>query len=815
MRTRTPLLVAAIVLLLCCLVALAAGVVLLRARMARAAEQPLVLITSPANNSQVWTDRLVPVLMSARSENGIARAELWVDGHLWDSRTVEDERPTTYSAALLWDPREAGAHSLVVRVFDAAGNVGQATVMVQVVDDVPAGDPPVPPPSADEGGPGYSADPGDGTPDGGEEDTTGGEEEPLPAEEAPDPDPDGPADDVIDLGAEEAQTITLTLEAVGLSASSDFHRVNCYVTMAYTETEQVVFDHIPAGLFHWSPAVTSTVSFPWPADQALPVRVECTGVSPPATAIPLGEPSEDEVPPEAWDGRLLHLEWPADYDFVYRIQFGAAMASEDIPAPTNLRIEDVPLSTLHMLRWDWSGDEAQIDGFRLYLNGSLQWRVADPGARFTYLPPEWIEPPCGQLFHFQVTAYQGPMPGAESLPGELAPLEPDPGRCEGIYRITFEEIEFAPLDYSIALPDTADDDGYAGPLYGWFFVNLATLPFDTVQSDGIGVAGIRVHGGEHFDLPTTLFGEDYRYHRNSVVLQYDTLWAMTLVHGMLVDYDWGETDDTDDMLCDGGDVAAGPPVLGSHVMTCFASDGVTEVAYITYTVEELAEWPEGEPPPGAITGVPRPDLMVMWWDLSPAGELAIFAVNAGTAAAVPDLVLGIELGGAPLGTYTVPSGLLLEEWNGWATAFTIPDHTFASRAELCDLQVTADPADAYLEYDEGNNVTTAADLDDAQIWLVSRPTLTTAQLSAWVNYASCHGDPVAIRTIPTVGGTQAPDFNVGMPAVPYGSSSPVIDVEYTGAAPLTTDGWRIELVDLGTSAVFLSVDMDGTEDWIP
>ena len=276
--------------------------------------------------------------------------------------------------------------------------MGQATVAVRGVGEVPADEPPVPPPSEGEGTPGHDVDPGSGgVPPGGE--APPGEEEALPGEEellpeeamppeegAPDPDPDGPADEVVDLGVEEGGEAMLTIEALSLHADQAYQAVNCYFTVAEAETAQVVF-----GLAG-EPTEPISATFPWPSDQPLPVRVECTGVSPPAEAVPLGTPVEGEAPPETWDGRDLHLESEGAYDFVYRINFGAGVTSEEIPPPTNLRIEDVPLSTLKMLRWDWDGDEDQIEGFRVYLNGSLQWRVADPSARFTYLPPEWSEP---------------------------------------------------------------------------------------------------------------------------------------------------------------------------------------------------------------------------------------------------------------------------------------------------------------------------------------------------------------------------------------------------------------------------------------
>ena len=765
------------------------------------------------------------MLVTARSGNEIARVELWANGQLQENRAASQEGLTTFSTAFVWQPQRPGAYTLIARAFDARGNAGQATVAVRVVDNLPPDEPPVPPPSEGEGTPGHSEDPGGTEAEPGEEESPPGEEETPPEAEAPpeegapDPDPVGPADEVVEVGAEEGGQVMLTLEALGLLADTDYHSINCYVTVADAETEQVVFGQ-GMWMFPWEPTETISATFPWPSDQPLPVRVECTGVSPPAEAIPLGEPAEGEAPPETWDGRFLELEWPGAYRFFYRVQFGVGVTSEEIPAPTNLRIEDVPLSTLKMLRWDWAGDEAQIEGFRLYLNGSLQWRVADPSARFTYLPPEWTDPPCGQYFSFQVTAYQGPFPGGvESFPGAMAPLEPEPGRCGGIYRITFEEIQFAGLDYPVDLPDVADGDGKAGPLYGWFWVNDMLLPFDTVQSDGISVAGIRVEGGEHFDMAATLYGEPYRYRQNSVVFQWDNEWGGFGLGGITLDYDWGETDDQDDLVCSGGLGDPGPPPAPfAGMFQCLAADGVTDVAHVTYSIEELPEWPEGGPPPGAIPGAPRPELFVPGWELGPFGELAIPVFNVGRAAAVPDLDLAVELDGVVLGDYTIPSGPdpMAGEWDGWFSMFILPDHTFVSLADLCTLQVTVDPANYYLEYAEFNNTTTAADLDTVWFIQVFRLDTVSAVLETEARYFSCHDDPVGVRAVPLVGGVEAADFTVETVAVSYGSTWPVvINVLYTGADPLTTDGWRLEMIDLVTSEVFFSDEVEDTQEWTP
>jgi len=176
----------------------------------------------------------------------------------------------------------------------------------------------------------------------------------------------------------------------------------------------------------------------------------------------------------------------------------------------------------------------------------------------------------------------------------------------------------------------------------------------------------------------------------------------------------------------------------------------------------------------------------------------------------------VELDAEPLGDYTIPSGDGPGEWDGWYTEFTLPDHVFGSLDELCTLQVTVDPANYYLEYDEDNNTTTAADLDLAWVAFVGRPNDLEAEVELAVWYHTCHGDPVGVRVLPLKEGAQVTDFSVDTAPVAYGDNWPVnVHVEYTGADPLTTDGWRLELIDLDSSEVFYSRDEEDEQEWTP
>ena len=101
MKSRALLVIVAL-LLLGCLVLLGVGLLLIRARIARAAEQPLVLINAPASGADVWMDRATPVLVTARSRSGVARVELWANGRLLENRAVPQQGLSTFSTAFVF-----------------------------------------------------------------------------------------------------------------------------------------------------------------------------------------------------------------------------------------------------------------------------------------------------------------------------------------------------------------------------------------------------------------------------------------------------------------------------------------------------------------------------------------------------------------------------------------------------------------------------------------------------------------------------------------------------------------------------------------
>jgi hypothetical protein len=84
---------------------------------------PTVTISSPANGSTIGSK--VTINASATDNVGVVSMEVYVDGVLKGSST-------SGSVSVSWSSRKAtsGSHTILVKAYDAAGNIGQSSVTV-------------------------------------------------------------------------------------------------------------------------------------------------------------------------------------------------------------------------------------------------------------------------------------------------------------------------------------------------------------------------------------------------------------------------------------------------------------------------------------------------------------------------------------------------------------------------------------------------------------------------------------------------------------------------------------------------------------
>ncbi len=100
---------------------------------------PTVLITAPANNSQLSVNVPVTIQLLASDPNGIVLVELWSGNAKLDEATSPvPGGQATLTASFQWTPKAAGTYTLEAKAYNAQGNVNvPATVTVNAVTTAP------------------------------------------------------------------------------------------------------------------------------------------------------------------------------------------------------------------------------------------------------------------------------------------------------------------------------------------------------------------------------------------------------------------------------------------------------------------------------------------------------------------------------------------------------------------------------------------------------------------------------------------------------------------------------------------------------
>jgi len=453
--------------------------------------------------------------------------------------------PARMAISESWLPTAPGNHVLIVRAISAGGVTGQAAVTLQVLENdetmagvfvVQAGDtladiaaeagttpedladlnPELAgsePSAGDElmipEGEAPAADAEDSVPPAGgspEGEAAGAGEPPVPEDDPP----EGPAfSDLLFQAvpfverafADDAPS-GLKLELPALQTSGGEENLHCYIGLGSEPPRWVPdadgdpatdesFTPLPGGNWDVQPFLAGDAAplIYWPADRALPVTVTCVGVAGGGTdALDLGT-LELSAPPGEWDGTTRSASaGGAEGSFAVQYRISRQEANpRGIPlyldpglaAPTNVHLDE----RRNSLRWDYTSfpDQENITGFRVYLNGSLQW-VEDARDRESGLPYEWFNPPCGSTYTFSVSAYRYELPdGPESPPGTVSISTPAEG-CQREVQINFLTLETFNLGSDGRYERRGGD---VGPPYGSFFANEWQLSFDA-RSPGRG-----------------------------------------------------------------------------------------------------------------------------------------------------------------------------------------------------------------------------------------------------------------------------------------------------------------------------------------
>ncbi|MBN2046265.1 MAG: LysM peptidoglycan-binding domain-containing protein [Anaerolineaceae bacterium] len=483
--------------------------------------RPLVLIHEPAWNETAAPRRVLQVFASASEAEGIEWMELWAGQQLIDRLECAGQVRCWMDAN--WEPSQSGMQELTVRAMGVSGIEGLGRVRVAVQNHPQPPDAyllhPLAPdetlaeiadhydvseaalselnPGLAEGelpaGSGVLIPSGDGEGmDESIEDDDNPPGEPVLPPGGP-PGAGGPASAFyqllfpfdLDLSVFEpaGDPVDLRVEITALSTVSAFERLHCYASVGGSTPRWVpdaddnpatdeYFEPIGGGGWQVAPHLSAEAApvISWTANRDLPLTLTCVGG---ADAVDLG-PLRLQIPPEAWDGQP-RVQSGGSAGRAFGIEYRVSPArSGGVPLGIDLSINR-PFNLrfgFFSLFWDYEPDDDDdpIDGFRIYLNGTLLWETSAE-ARMTTIAPEWYTPPCGESYSFTVSAFRAAPDDPESLPSD-ALRSVNQGDCEREVRVMFTELR----TYDLGRDEDRRDA--AGPVYGRFSAMGESIRFD-------------------------------------------------------------------------------------------------------------------------------------------------------------------------------------------------------------------------------------------------------------------------------------------------------------------------------------------------
>jgi hypothetical protein len=466
--------------------------------------------------------------------------------------------------------------------------------------------------------------------------------------------------DTIGLFSDPAEEAILRLELVLLRTYESYDSLHCYVSLAgslprwypdadHNQATDEYFLSKGHGWWETAPALEgdSAPIITWPGDESLPMTLSCVGVAGGTEAVELGR-TGIQIPPQEWNG-IQHNYFVdgegGGYFFATRVtevdtipRRRSKYIDPDMPVPTNVRINDEEST----LEWDFVPDpEEPIDGFRIYLNDTLQW-TEPVDARESRLPNEWINPPCASTYTFGVSSYRIEYPDGPESEQDTFTLTQSREGCTREMQVTFLTLETFDLGGD---GDYEDRRGDVGPAYGDFFAIEEMIEFNG-----------RREGLSHnttYDIGAMAADPDWRFSSDGNSIIVDVPQGGSLYFGYSIrDRD---EDNPNDTICEGRSNTFDESREGIF-------NRVNEELIISDNrrCDVLVRWgPAFDSPVGGIAAGEEPLPWLRVEDLSideATGEVSIDIRNTGTATwASRDLEVEIQDRlGRSLGIYTWP-----------------------------------------------------------------------------------------------------------------------------------------------------------------
>ena len=566
-------------------------------------------------------------------------------------------------------------------------------------------------------------EPGGDEPGGGDDDgAVPDPEEPEPGDSGPFPDMGGETSVFPDMGGDDigftGEPTGLRLEVVRLRASPTTERLYCYVHLGLQPTLRVpdadgdpatdeTFAPLGGDFWDTEPYLVGSPApvVYWPDEEDLPFDVSCTGVAAGGTdALDMGS-FDIDIPPENWDGTLRDqtaVGSEGAYFVAYRVSRVTDLRDvplyqdPDMTAPTNVALNE----TSGALTWDYlprAGEEA-ITGFRVYLNGTLQW-VEDASARQSELPPEWFNPPCGSTYTFAVTAYRFDLPdGPESPPGEASLTAPTEGEgCRVQIALNFTTLETYDLGSDGRYEDRTGD---VGPPYGEFFANEWEVTFDGRPDDRWGGGLDTPMGLEHntvYDLNEAAADTSWRFSMQPSTVVF-------LAEGESLEFGFNIKDQDTGYCHDGDEPGCADNICHGSLIVTEGLDLHREGSILSTNSRCRVSYNYGPAPGSPAAGGAAGEVPLPWIEVEgvsvyePTGLITVRVRNGGSAAwAGQDLEVGLEYrDGTPIGIETWEA---LELGAGERRGLGTSDITLEPPYDVC---VTVDPNDLVTEYYEAS-----------------------------------------------------------------------------------------------------------------
>ncbi|MBN1312937.1 MAG: LysM peptidoglycan-binding domain-containing protein [Anaerolineae bacterium] len=553
------------------------------------------------------------------------------------------------------------------------------------------------------------------------------------------------------FGSEEPGEPTgLRVELISLRTPMAYENLNCYVGLAdqpplrypdldgdqSTDESFSVMSGVGGDGVSWNVGEylsgDNVPTFFWPANQSLPFDISCVGITGGGTqALQLGH-TEKAIPPEDWDGIVRYADvvgaegsytvgyrvvrtddaprgepkWidpdmasPTDlmavnYNAILGPETGSDDDSEGPTASSFTVTENDPFALLW--RYEPDEDDVPITGFRIYMNGNLQWTERLDrrlGNRYyTVFPPQWRHPPCGEEYVLTVSAWSANDPdpdGVESPPADPPIIFETPDdECERWVSVTFETLETYDLGGDGRYDHQAGD---VGPPYGHFWANGESTSFDTGSLDD-HFAPLGLLNNWSYSLMEMAATPEWGFHSRPYFVVAVPEGEYLEVGFRIMDEDDGRCRDSDDPGCD--DVICEGSVYGLADLQYFREEGIMSDngrCHVTYTRRPAFGTPAEA---GGEWGEPLPWIHVEEVEIDGgSGEVLIHIQNTGSAAwSMRDLQVELQTrSGESLGMYVWPDFSLDI---GQRITLGQPSMTVGAPYDAC---VVIDPNDAVLE----------------------------------------------------------------------------------------------------------------------